>query len=194
MPAGTKKALSEEEKQFEKYLVFQPKNLVLDKLTGLDKDSSTFKKSPLRSSGIEDYAGICEEAKTAEKDFSDIIWKVYYLVERDGLTPCLRRKFLYRNGKITLNLYHPEIREFVELASLNPNLSAHWAMAMCLSDYRLLRHITPEAREDLLLIDAMARIDQGIINKREEEPQNEDFSREMVDFLKNCINRPWRRN
>jgi len=191
-PLGAGKPLTDEEKQFEKYLFFQPKNVVIERLMDADKKAGSSWKLP-RQSELEDYVGICEEARTAEKDFSEITWNVNYLVERDGVTPCQRRKFLYRNGKIILNLYHPEIREFVELASLNPNLSAHWAMAMCISDQKLLLHITPEAREDLMLIDAMARIDAGIIN-RDAVTIDDDFTRDMIDFLKNCINRPEQNN
>lgn len=188
IPLGDGKSLTEEEKQFEKYLVFQPKNVVIDRLLGKDKKNESSWKS-YKQPALDEYVGICEEARTAERDFSGISWKVNYLVERDGKTPCLRRKFLYRKGKITLNLYHPEIRKFVELASLNPNLSAHWAMAMCISDQKLLPHITPEAREDLMLIDAMARIDACVINKVAEDT-GDDITRDMIDFLKNCINRP----
>lgn len=191
-PAGDGKRLTEEEKQFEKYLVFQPKNVVIERLMGTEKKAGSSRKS-FNQSALDDYVGICEEARTAEKDFSGITWKVNYLVERDGITPCLRRKFLYRHGKIILNLYHPEIREFVELASLNPNLSAHWAMAMCISDQKLLPHITPEAREDLMLIDAMARIDAGL-PAMQAETEDDDFTRDMIDFLKNCINRPGQNN
>jgi hypothetical protein len=194
LPVNDKKQLTEEEKQFEKYLVFQPKNVVMERLMGQEKPAASSKKGSFGSSEIEDYVGICEEAKTAEKDFSQINWRVNYLVERDGSTPCLRRKFLYRSGSVVLNLYHPEIREFVELASLNPNLSAHWAMAMCISDSKLLPHITPEAREDLMLIDAMARIDSGVIYKPSAVTDDPDFTRDMLDFLKNCINRPGKRN
>jgi len=66
-------------------------------------------------------------------------------------------------------------------------------MAMCISDQKLLPHITPEAREDLMLIDAMARIDAGIIN-RDAVTIDDDFTRDMIDFLKNCINRPEQNN
>jgi hypothetical protein len=83
-----------------------------------------------------------------------------------------------------LNLYHPEIRQFVELSSINARLSAHWAMAMCLSDPKLMPHITPDAREDILLIDAMSRInaDGEFIDNRVSISENKTF----MDFLRNC--------
>ena len=107
---------------------------------------------------LSDYTGISEEARTANRDLLDLVWKVNYLVERDGVTPCMRKKFMFRNNTIILNLYHSEIKEFVQMATLNPNLAAHWTMAMCLADNKILPHISEETREDLLIIDAITRL------------------------------------
>jgi hypothetical protein len=141
----------------------------------------------------DDYAGICEEAKTAERDLTDIVWKVNYLVEKDGVTPCRRKKFMYRSDTITLNLYHNEIREFVHLAMVNPNLAAHWAMAMCLADNNILPHISPEAREDLLIIDAMTRVEHNLVSAGDVK-ETKSLDRELLDFMKNCIYRSSGRN
>jgi hypothetical protein len=136
---------------------------------------------------LEKSMGICEEARIVERDICSLLWRVGYLVERDGKTPCYSRKFLIRDMKIILNLFHPEIRQFIELSSVNARLSAHWAMAMCLSDTKLLAYITPDAREDILLIDAMSRIsaDGDFIENRELPSANNPF----LDFIRNCRNK-----
>jgi len=148
-----------------------------------NSDRHTGKYSDIREQ-FENSIGICEEAKIVERDIMSLAWKVNYLVERDGKTSCYSRKFLITDRKIILNLFHPEIRQFVELSSINARLAAHWAMAMCLSDPKLLPHITPDAREDILLIDAMSRInaDGDFIENREFASTNKSF----MDFLRNC--------
>jgi Histidine kinase-, DNA gyrase B-, and HSP90-like ATPase len=178
--------LSAEEKEFEKFLVFQPKQEVIDRILNAginNSDRHTGKYSDIREQ-FENSIGICEEAKIVERDIMSLAWKVNYLVERDGKTSCYSRKFLFTDRKIILNLFHPEIRQFVELSSINARLAAHWAMAMCLSDRKLLPHITPDAREDILLIDAMSRInaDGDFIENREFASTNKSF----MDFLRNC--------
>jgi hypothetical protein len=178
--------LSAEEKEFEKFLVFQPKQEVIDRILNAgikNSDRHSGKYSDIKEQ-FENSIGICEEAKIVERDIMSLTWKVNYLVERDGKTSCYSRKFLISDRKIILNLFHPEIRQFVELSSINARLSAHWAMAMCLSDPKLLPHITPDAREDILLIDAMSRIneDGDFIENREFVSKNRSF----MDFLRNC--------
>ena len=98
------------------------------------------------------------EARSARIELEEIEWRVNYLVERDGVTPCRRQKYLYTNNTIVLNLYHPEIRKLLELSKKVPALAGHWALAMCLQDSRkILSHLTPEAREELIRLDAVVR-------------------------------------
>ncbi len=183
-PAGSVNEISQGERHFESFLIFRPRNEVLEKIMeALNHDRG--KNSGYRWDNVtrlEQAAGICEEARIVERDFSSIKWKVNFLVERDGKTPCRSRRFLYSEDKIVLNLYHPEIRQFVELSCLCPELSAHWALAMCLSDMKLLPYITPDAREDLLLIDAMGRLDSNFafVSDREEAKRSS-----LLDFLRN---------
>jgi Histidine kinase-, DNA gyrase B-, and HSP90-like ATPase len=178
--------LSEEEKKFEKFLVFQSDREVLDRLAGKENKSSGYSSG--RNEGFSDFwddnQGICEEARIVQRDFCSLSWKVNYLVERDGKTSCYSRKFLISGNKIVLNLYHPEIREFVELSCINARLAAHWAMAMCLSDPKLLPHITPDAREDILLIDAMSRISSEKVLII--EPPAASLNKQFFDFIRNC--------
>ena len=190
MPSNNNIELSKEQKRFESFLGFNPRVLDLEKLTGNTDNRETDNLSFRRPSDINfsDYAGICEEAKTANRDLSDIIWKVNYLVEKDGITPCTRKKFMYRNNTITLNLHHTEIKEFVQMATINPSLAAHWAIAMCLADNKILPHISEEAREDLLIIDAITRLGHYQVPDPGKD-ESGDFDREFMDFVKNCINR-----
>lgn len=178
--------LTAEEKEFEKFLVFQSKQDVIDKI--LDTGNKSFghnsEMHPEIKEQLKDNLGICEEARILDRDIASLKWKVNYLVERDGKTPCYSRKFLINDKRIVLNLFHPEVRQFVELSSINARLSAHWAMAMCLSEPKLMPHITPDAREGILLIDAMSRIDADgeFIDNRESISGNKTF----MDFLRNC--------
>jgi hypothetical protein len=177
--------LSPEEKHFEFFLVFKPKSEILSRIITSHEDDDTGNIEPRWNpmTALEDAIGICEEARIVERDINSLTWKVNYLVERDGVTPCRSRKFLYKEGKVILNLYHSDIREFVELSCINVRLAAHWAMAMCLSDMKLLSHITPETREDLLLMDAMGRLDSDY---RQSSQSQTDKNKELLDFMRNC--------
>jgi hypothetical protein len=95
---------------------------------------------------------------------------------------------MFRNNAITLNLYHSEIKEFVQMATLNPNLAAHWTMAMCLADNKILPHISEETREDLLIIDAITRMGHDQVPDPEKD-ESGDIDRNFMDFVRNCINR-----
>ena len=186
---GADITLTPEEKEFERFLVFEPKQEVIDRIinAGTKKTGTHSEKYFEIKEQLENNLGICEEARIVERDICSLRWKVNYLVERDGKTACYSRKFLINGKKIILNLYHPEIRQFVGLSSINARLAAHWAMAMCLSDAKLLPHITPDAREDILLIDAMSRIsaDGDFIENHESLSSNIPF----LDFLRNCISK-----
>jgi hypothetical protein len=66
---------------------------------------------------------------------------------------------LKSKGTIVLNLHHPEVRDLLELSESDPLLAGHMGLAMALTDNnaKFLDHLSPAAREDLLLADAMAR-------------------------------------
>jgi hypothetical protein len=181
--------LTPEEKYFERFLIFNSPKKLLDKIIHRENNDETGSLRPNTEQlkELNDAFDICEEAKIVERDLNSLIWRVSYLMERDGSTPCNSRKFLYKEETIILNLYHPEIREFIELSCINAKLAAHWAMAMCLSDPKLISHITPEAREDLLLIDAMGRLDNdfGIATTT---PEISDKT--FLDFLRDCGQKP----
>jgi hypothetical protein len=190
MPLNENMKITKEQKRFESYLAFKPEMIDFGKF-GLsenqDSDINGFRKSPVMK--LSDYTGISEEARTANRDLLELVWKVNYLVERDGVTPCMRKKFMFRNNSITLNLYHSEIKEFIQMATLNPNLAAHWTMAMCLADNKILPHISEETREDLLIIDAITRLGCDHVSDAVKD-ESSDTDRNFMDFVRNCINRP----
>ena len=108
--------------------------------------------------GLVSLEKLSNETRSARAELEDLEWRVNYLVERDGVTPCHRQKFLYTGSELVLNLYHPEIRKLLALSKKIPSLAGHWALAMCLQDRRkILVHLTPETREELIRIDALVR-------------------------------------
>lgn len=182
-PNNTELKLTRDEKHFESFLKFNVTREILDHILENKNQNDLLSDYPdkKRLPEVEDFIGICEEARFAEQEFKCLNWKVNYLVERDGKTPCYSRFFLLKEDMIILNLYNPEIRKLVEISCVNPKIAAHWAFALCLSDPKLLPHITPDAREDLLLIDAMGRIESEMYfstNKPEK-----DFN--YIEFLRN---------
>lgn len=190
MPANDKIQLSKEQKHFERFLVFKHRNVDLERLggsrVGRGSNHQDYRRPGIRFS---DYAGVCEEARTATDDLLNMVWRVNYLVEKDGVTPCLRKRFMFRNNTIILNLFHTEIKEFVQMSAINPGLAAHWAIAMCLADKKILPHVSEEAREDLLVIDAITRVGNDKIPDPLKD-ESGDIDPGFMDFVRNCINRP----
>lgn len=190
IPANDEFRLSKEQKHFERFLVFKHGNLDLHRLGGFrERKGNNLRDYRRYGIRFSDYAGICEEARTAKDDLLNMAWRVNYLVEKDGVTPCLRKRFMYRNNTIILNLFHAEIKEFVQMSALNPGLVAHWAIAMCLADKKILPHVSEEAREDLLIIDAITRVGNDQVPDPLKD-ESGDIDPEFMDFVRNCINRP----
>ena len=159
IPPGLKPKLSEAELQFQQSL-----GLSFSRAS----NSSLFDSPSSAMTGVSekdfDYISglsnskLKEEAKDAKMELGNIVWKVNYLVEKDGQTPCLTHRFLFKEETVILNLNHPDIKELVYFSGENSKLAGHWAIALCLLDEKnILPHITAEAREDLLLMDAMAK-------------------------------------
>jgi len=158
-PQGSSEQLGPSEKNFEKYLGFHPDSLNYNFQSDSGTHSGDVRNElsfALKNNGFLDT--LCEESRQARTELKNIKWKVNYLVDRDGRTPNLTHLFLLKNNLIILNLNHEEIRKLLNLSMSAPALAGHWAMAICLSEGdSILKHLTPEAREDLLLIDAMSR-------------------------------------
>lgn len=131
---------------------------------------------------------VCEESKDAQTDLEDLRWKVNYLVDRDGKTPNTTHRFLQKGNTIILNLNHPEILKLLKLSKRSGNLAGHWAMAICLSENNsILKHLTPEAREDLMIIDAMSRCGKPDSSDRDHEENKPYDTNKDFDFERNHI-------
>jgi hypothetical protein len=162
-PPGTAPAIGPKEKRFQDQLGFHGE-IPVERESKDDFDVIGCFGGSNRSSNkyevnmVEELEGVCEESQLARSDLEDIHWRVSYLVERDGKTPCETHLFLFKNDTVTLNLNHPEIRQLLKLSEDAPDLAGHLGLAMCLTaNNKILTHLTPEAREDLIMIDAMAR-------------------------------------
>jgi len=164
-PAGSSRQLNQQELKFESFLGFRPELLERFRPES-ESGSAEMELYALASAGRDvtilsdliESGGLSSEARHAQTDLEEIYWRVNYLVERDGVTPCYTQKFLYKEETVILNLNHPEVRKLLLLSEKLPSLAAHWALAMCLEDRKkILAHLTPEAREDLIKLDAMIR-------------------------------------
>jgi hypothetical protein len=164
-PAGSGRELGAKELSFEACLGFMPEVLETYNMTDdkVDDIASLHRVSMLAANRtlideLVSEQGFGREARKARMDLEDIRWRVNYLVERDGTTPCITHRFLFRQGTVILNLHHPEVRKLLELSDKMPALAGHWALAMCLEDdQRILGHLTPTAREELIKLDALVR-------------------------------------
>lgn len=162
IPSNSGIKLSKEEINFMDNLGFE------DDILKVDKKESSFELFD----GFEESDGFSifrREGKKSEFDspemnkaadiFRILKWKVNYLVSRDGKTPCLTHRFIINQNTVVLNLYHSDIKNLVKLSAKAPRLIGHWAVAMCLTeDNRILSFLTAETREDLLLMDAMLKV------------------------------------
>ncbi len=115
-----------------------------------------------------------DESMQAIEDLQEMEWRVNYLLDSDGETPCKTHMFIYRRGEIVLNLHHSEVQQLIELSKQTPALAGHWATALCLCDKRnVLPHLSEDVREDLLIIDAMLRAGEMGVNNP--DPEHEDM-------------------
>lgn len=185
-PGKSGPRLNASEKKLKAFLGFHPdlvkniKSSLSGSKSGPDRTSSIFlkKDSPLAK-------GLKKESEQADKDLSAIEWQVDHLVLRDGKTPCKSHRFIIKKNTVVLNLYHPEVMELVRLAEKAPALSGHYALIMCLvEDNTLLPYLRPEAREELIHLDAITRCGEtafaGSLPDPEEWTLDED---ELNEFM-----------
>lgn len=161
-PASTRPPLSPREKQFQAMLQFHPD--VLRRSRRKRSEESQGNSEPPKLQSIFEALGrlftVCEEAQAAHMDLESIAWRVSWLVQRDGCTPSRSHRYLVKDAKnVILNLHHDEIKRLLSLSAKAPALAGHWALASCLCDgTSILPHLGKEAREDLVLIDSMAKV------------------------------------
>ncbi|HOP47977.1 MAG TPA: ATP-binding protein [Desulfobacteraceae bacterium] len=158
-PAGARPELGSVERNFEGFLGFHPE--VLHENWD-EKQEDNVQWDPLSFDisfeELERLRGIHDEMNQAENDLAVIKWRLGYLVKRDGKTPCSSRLFLFRNDNVVLNLYHPLVKKLAKLSEKAPALAGHWALAICITkNKKILPHLSPENREDLILMDAISK-------------------------------------
>lgn len=162
-PKAIAKKLSEDEKRFERYLGLHPgvsSGAALQPINEAAERRAAARVEKMGKSETVALRTVCDEAQQALVELDEVTWRVAYLVQRDGVTAARSQRLLLK-GKdlVVLNLHHPEVRDLLELSTTDPLLAGHLGVAMALSDnsVKFLEHLSPAAREDLLLADAMAR-------------------------------------
>ncbi|RPH95284.1 MAG: hypothetical protein EHM72_15085 [Calditrichaeota bacterium] len=188
-PAGSGPELTQEENQFAQALGFHPE--VLQGKMDEDDDDEDGHFNLVDEDKLD---STLQELKKAQADLQDITWRVSHLVERDGRTPCLRYRFLCRENEVILNLYHPDVQKLVKLAGELPLLAGHWAIAMCLTEETsILAHLSAEEREDILLVDAMAKLSEGQqrsrSRRRERTVDADAADLELWNFIRSAMDR-----
>jgi hypothetical protein len=189
-PGSSRNELTKEEEEFERNLGFHPELLSKRKT-----DVSRYGQENLGDSfdfgeKIINEKNISKEVRKANLELENIRWRVSKLVERDGVTPCLTHLYLFNEFTVVLNLFNPVIKQLVQFTSVNPALAGHWAMAMCLLDEQnILPHITPETREDLLILDAMVKVNGYKTNySNYEKGDSNPFSKIFSNFRNTELN------
>ena len=87
---------------------------------------------------------------------------------------------------VVMNLYHPEVAQLLALCERAPELAGHYGLAMALTDPNqpLLRHLSQESREDLIQVDAMAKL---LGDEADAPDRFEGDDRTLRDFLRNRL-------
>lgn len=179
--------LASSEKRFASFLGFHPEVLQMKWVGQKSQEINAFLEIfSISKPEAERLKGAKKELQRAEKDLASIEWRVNYLVNIDGKSPCINRLFLYRNGTVVLNLHHPKIKALVRVSEFAPALAGHWALAMCFSNsLKILPHLTNQAREDLILMDAMAKCGMKCMPFRNEKRRKtENDTKRWQDFLR----------
>jgi hypothetical protein len=185
--------LKPRERLFQSFLCFSPEAILRARQKNKEKEGqhrAGVLPERFNAERLARLAGLSEEAIMAQADLGQLKWRVSYLVQRDGKTPCRSHRFLVKGKTVVVNLYHPDVIRLLQLTEKAPALAGHWGLAMCLTDTnKILPHLTPAAREDLILADAMAKC--GAIPSQEEsvaeeadrlnDPSEWDFHRNLQD-------------
>ncbi|MCB0685564.1 MAG: ATP-binding protein [Saprospiraceae bacterium] len=158
-PSSLSLSLSDEELAFQHQIGFHEDLSMLDRIEEMDdEDAGILEVRRVFSPTDEDLFDF-HELSDSRSAFERLDWRVNYLVGKDGKSPCTTHKFILVQDEVVLNLHHTEIRELVKLAKTAPKLAGHWAVALCLTENtKILNYLSADARENLLMLDAMARI------------------------------------
>ena len=186
-PRGKNKGLSKLEKEFQQYLGFHPLITEMNFLKRQGENNAGFLGFGSETQDeLERLAGVFKESREAIKSLEEIKWRVNYLVHQDGRTPCKSQLFLFNNKTVVLNLNHKEIKKFVALSKTSPPLAGHWALAMCLtSGEKILPELSAQVREDLVLMDAIAKCGtKKIPELLQKDAEVDHANRAIQDFIR----------
>jgi len=186
-PVGQNTDLDPLEKEFQQYLGFHPLITEMNFLkTQGDNNSGFFGFSSESQEELERLAGVFRESREAIKSLEEINWRANYLVHQDGRSPCTSQLFLYSNKTVVLNLNHEQVKKFVALTRTSPALAGHWALAMCLtSGEKILPELSAQVREDLILMDAIAKCGtKKIPELLQKEAEVDHANRAIQEFIR----------
>jgi hypothetical protein len=182
-------ALGPREQRFQQYLRFHPD---FDPQTGGLAQARD--PQPLRLVNLLHCLPAAADMHQARGALAELRFRVGYLVQRDGRTPCCGQRFLWKekDRTVVVNLHHPEMAALLEASATDPALAGHWAIAVCLSDpgQRLLPHLTATARDHLLLLDALTKLGAAPAEEATAEadsartPEFDRFLRGLGDLLR----------
>ncbi len=163
IPNLSSAGLPEQVRRFQSYIGFHPW-AELDQLSEHKKERTRPESPPSVPGGLDSEAmarfleSVGKEAKEAKAEVEALAWRLSFLVCRDGRTPSTAHRFLFIKNTVVLNLYHPDVQALLKLSERLPDLAGHWSLAMCLSEgNKILPYLTPESREELIRLDAIAR-------------------------------------
>lgn len=187
-PHSKQTDLGDKELQFQKYLQFHHE--VVSNYEDKQSNGNTSRQSffQLSRNEQERLMPLSEEARDAKQDLEDLSWRVNYLVQRDGKTPCITQRFLLKNNDtVVLNLNHPDVARLLNCSITMPTLAGHWGLAMCLTDssQRLLSHLSAIARDELILLDAMAKCGTATNEENINVEDGQVEEKDMRTFLRN---------
>ncbi len=179
-PPSSVPELNQMEKKFQNALGFHPETL---QQQGDHAEEHKNMPAEMRDR----LQGTVKEIKSASNDLRDLSWRISYLVQADGKTAAKNVRFITRNQTVILNLYHHGIQALVNLSGKNPQLAAHWAIAICITENdKILPHLSAESKEDLLQIDAMARLKNNHKPSSTTAPPKTEKKREYWNFFRNA--------
>jgi hypothetical protein len=177
-PPSSAPKLTQMERMFERSLGFHPETL---------KRNSNESGQELPAEIKDRLGGTVNAIKSASDDLRKLQWRISYLVQADGKTPARSIRFITRNNTVILNLYHDEIRALVNLCKTNAQLAAHWAVAICITENdQILSHLSAEAKEDLLQLDAMSRLGDSRQPQRSTQVDQRNKNQAYWNFFRNA--------
>lgn len=185
---GSGPPLGEKERRFEIQLQFHLSSMSSALVETKQKRDAAGRSMDTGNSRLhlEEILGVCEEARYAHESIENVTFRVNYLVGPDGKSPSPTRRYLVNNQEVVLNLYHPKVQAMLVLSEKAPALAGHFGLAMVLSESRdnLFKTLTAEAREDLILADAISKCGTAELREKHLKIENKmtewDFMLRMV--------------